>query len=197
MNASDERRSDLYMDQKAFRRKAGRDGNFYLAAFALAQCWYNRCKKSVVTSGYADRGDADRMNAGGFLLSPLIILLDITDDPSPRDIIDRITEQTEFGMIHTEYSFLAEKVPDPSVMSRFLYQKDILSENELSAIAKDGPDVACHKEIGGVIGFNVLDNTGCEDIGIAINYSICNFSRSDIVALAGFYKEAVEFLDNR
>lgn len=136
------------------------------------------------------------MAAAGFLVAPLPALLDVSHNTSPQHLLSQVAEQVEFGMTHTEYSFLQQKVGDVSPMMRFIYQKDILAPSKLGQLALQTPDIACHAEIGGVIGVNVLDNTGDDHVRLVINYSKDVYKEESIRRFAQLYLQAVEYLSD-
>ena len=192
--ASKNRGCDVFMSSRSIPKTPGRDSSFFLTAFALAECWYHQNTKAAVTFGYNDRGDADRRSAAGYLVSPLVVLLDLSKASAPREMLAMVRKQVEFGMSHTEYSFLNEKVGDYSEMARFLYQKDILTVGEIGGIAKPGPDIACHKEMGGVFSLAMFDNSENPDCLFGIKYSVDNYKRESVERFATLFQKAVDLL---
>lgn len=190
------RASALYVETEPLPKVVGRDNAFYLTACALAECWFNDSAKSVVTWAYANRGDARRMAAAGFLVAPLPALLDVSHNTSPQHLLAQVAEQVEFGMAHTEYSFLQQKVGDVSPMMRFIFQKDILAPTKLDRLVLQTPDIACHAEVSGVIGVSVFDNTGDDHVRLAIHYSKDVYSEKSIRRFAQLYLRAVDYLSD-
>ena len=193
---SKERNCDFIKQPDAFERKENRDTVFFLTAAAIATAWYNQEDGAFIYSTYNGRHDRDTINCAGFLITQLVMSLDIKEDAEPEELLSVMNENLQYAMTHTEYNYMNEVIGDASEMVRFIYQKDTVYEKDkFDNLTEESLDARVLDKMAGVISINIIDVTGEDRLGMIIRYCTDVYKRESMERFIGLFKEAVSFLE--
>ncbi len=194
--ASTERNSVIIKLPNTFERKEIYDTVFFLTAAAIATARYNREGGAFVYSTFNGRHDRDTINCAGFLITQLVMGLDVKKDASPGELLHTMKENLQFAMNHLEYNYMNEVIGDASEMVRFIYQKDtVYVKDKFENLTTESINANVLDKMSGVLSINIIDVTGDDKLGLIVRYCPDVYKQESMERFIGLFKEAVAFLE--
>ncbi len=192
---SEKRTSAILSDPECFARGELYDTNFFLTAVMVATAWYNKSDYAYTYVTYDGRHNRETLTAPGFLITQLVLGVEIKPDSKPGELLAPVKGQMQFSMNHLEYNYMEEKIGDGSDMVRFTYQKDTLYAGyKMDILAEESIKVSDTTIMPGILGVNIVDNQGTEKLGLTIRYCPDIYKKESIKKYRELIKKAVRFL---
>ncbi len=176
-------------------KKENRDVNFLKTAAVLACAWYNDTKFAFLQTVNADRFDPLRQASTGFFATLLTVGLDLTEDESPKALLEQIREQNQFARTHTEYCYIQDKIGDSSLMLRMNYQKDAMGWMRQIDLFERPVKFPESKMMSGVMGLSFLDSTRSDKIQLFLRYASGCYQKESMERYLSLFDEAIQYLE--
>ena len=173
-------------------RLGGQETLLYLTATCMAVAAANREPKGFVYTVYNGRDSYAKAHSFGCHATEMPILVDLSCDPTPRQLLDAVQAQLDFGMGHCNHPYAATHPHEECNTVLFNYQKDTMDLGAIQAIVQR--ELRLPMGQSGMVTTGLIDNSAKDWLTWYCGYATGWYTRGRIEELHERFNEAVRWL---
>ena len=171
-----------------------REGNFFVAALAMAIAKYNNRREVYIKETFSGRSRSYSKDIAADLASGILIDVSVTPDKSFSEIQDEIKAQELYESSHPANRMIIDS--DGTSGIRFNYQKNTLGKGIYSELVetldKDFLLKVRGTEMAGTFSLNLIEKPGKDTLDAVFVYSEAKYNRESIVELMDMFEAIVK-----
>lgn len=184
-----------FTDYKTFGKSGKEGSNLYLAACAMSVARMNGLNRALVYSTYNGRDRALKNDVFGNLATTVPVYLELSEKDTPAAVLGRIRAQVEFGILHSECSYMAEHAENLANTVLFNYQKDTLEIGRIAALVSEELRTDIHPgSPAGIFTTGIIDSSRSDSLGFFCAYPGGFYTQNAAERYFEIFKESVAWL---
>ena len=192
--ASDDLTAGIIYLKDAMKLAPSLNNAFFITAYALAVCMYNKTDTSIVYSIYHGRDSKPKQHTVGIMIQEVFIKLDRTKYKSAKEMLVSVKEQMIQGMSLDTSMYLVDNDIDTRDIPRIIYQANRDKDVLLYDIATDSKSIRVSKAADGIVSLNLVERKSEGSLDLLLRYADKIYNKDSMASFLNYYKEAVMFL---
>ena len=186
----------VYPDYESFKNKGNNGNLYYMTACAMAMAKCNNENKALLYWAYSGRDDRYKSASAGGFVKYLPFYLTIEKGDTPKDLLKKARDQSEFSTAHCIYfKKLLKDTPEVSTMI-YLYQKDIYNIGDIKNLVEESIKIPMPTDKGmGILSLMMIESQGSAAIPYVFYYSKDYYKDETAKNFHDYFKKACLYLE--